>query len=68
MVNTNLVITDNDNENAQLQTYINANGKIFVETGQLTSEFDYYKGWCTLDKEDAKALVKELNKLIKQMP
>lgn len=62
----NLLITDNDNAEWQLEAFINTNGKISIVTGEIQSE--YHKGFCTLNKDDAKALVKELNKLIKIMP
>jgi len=62
----NLLITDSDNSGDQLEIYINDVGKIYIATGDLSSF--HYKGVCTLDKDDAKALVKELNKLIKDLP
>jgi hypothetical protein len=62
----NLIITDNDNSSNQLEVFTNTNNKILIRVGELAD--DNYSGWCTLDKDDAKALVKELNKLIKDLP
>lgn len=62
----NLIITDNDNPSNQLELFVNTNGKILIRVGELADE--NYSGWCSLDKDDAKQLVKELNKLIKELP
>jgi len=61
----NLLITDESNTEWQLEAFLNKDGRIAIVTGELQSE--YHKGICTLSKDDAKALVKELNKLIKIM-
>lgn len=49
----------------QMQLYINNDGRIYIQTGDF--EDHYYNGFITIDKDDAIALVKELQKLIKQM-
>lgn len=62
----NIIVTDTDNESQQIKFYINKDGKIFLQAGILNEE--HFNGWCTLDKQDAKAFVKEINKLIKKLP
>lgn len=50
----------------ELQTYINTNEQIYLSVGDRSHDF-YFNGHICLSKEDAKELVKELNKLIKQL-
>lgn len=53
---------ENDNE---LEFYINANNKVYFSVGQKNEE--YQTGYITLDKDDLKELIEELSSLAKDL-
>lgn len=53
---------ENDNE---LEFYINANNKVYISVGQKDEQ--YQTGYITLDKDDLKELIEELNSLAKDL-
>jgi hypothetical protein len=55
-----------DTENNEMDCYLNDNGKLYISVGQPEGD-GYYSGWITLDKEDAKSLIKILTKLESEM-
>lgn len=57
------IFTD-ENEN-ELETYVNADGKLFINVGQLKDQ--YYSGYITLEKEDVEELIKMLEELKEEM-
>ena len=62
-----LTIQDDKNENCRLSVFINLDDRIFIETGDLNSDDPFYKGFVTLGKSDALALIDELQRLVSEI-
>lgn len=60
----NLVLSNDENE---LSCWINDKNNLYIEVGEINSEFPYQKGYITLDIDDVLELIKELKSLVKQM-
>jgi len=58
---------DEKNPENEMELFINIDNRLFIKVGNLNDDV-YYNGHITLSKIDVKELIKELNKLIKQMP
>ena len=56
----------NDEDNNELECYLNDKGKVYMGIGQ-TGEDIAYSGFITLDKEDVKELIDILKDLEKEM-
>jgi glycosyltransferase involved in cell wall biosynthesis len=61
---TRTVFSDNDNN--ELDCYLNDKGKVFISVGQ-PSEDIAYNGFITLSKKDVNQLIKILSELKKEM-
>jgi hypothetical protein len=61
MNNKNLVISDGTNK---LEAFVNDNDLIVIRCGDLEND-TIYCGLCELTTEDTKALIKELNHLLR---
>lgn len=65
MANTkHLRINDGNNDFA---CWLNDDLQLYIEVGEINSEFPNTRGYVTLDKDDVKELIKELKSLEKQM-
>lgn len=58
---------DEKNPDNEMELFINNDERLFIKVGDLENDI-YYNGYITLSKNDVKELIKELNKLIKDMP
>lgn len=58
---------DEKNPDLEMELFINKDERLFIKVGDLENDI-YYNGYITLSKNDVKELIKELNKLIKDMP
>ena len=57
-----------DKKGNEMKFYLNTEGEIFIETGNLSGEdAPYGSGWITLPLDDAIELRKELDILISKM-
>lgn len=57
-----------DREGNEMKLYLNTEGEIFIETGDLSGEdAPYRSAWIVLTKDDAIELRKELDILISKM-
>lgn len=59
------LLIDETNNDQLMKVYINDKDRIFIETGALEGDDHFHCGFVTLDKSDAIALKKELERLIK---
>jgi len=55
-----------DEENNEMQCYLNNKGKVFISVGQASEDIAY-SGFITLDKEDVNQLIKILSEIEKEM-
>ena len=55
-----------DEDNNDLECYINQEGKVYISVGQADEE-QFYNGYITLDKEDVGDLIKILTVLESEM-
>jgi hypothetical protein len=62
-----IVFTDGQVPEQKLRSYVNEDGRLYMEIGRIYDADDYYTGWATFDKEDVSDLIKELKRLIKLM-
>jgi len=62
---TRLVFNDNDNN--EMECYLNDKGKVFLRVGQIGQDDVYYSGFITLDKEDVNQLINVLTQLEQEM-
>jgi polyhydroxyalkanoate synthesis regulator phasin len=58
-----IIEDENDNE---LGIYVNNDNEIYLHIGDIADDF-INRGYIFFTKDDAKALVKEMNKLIKEI-
>lgn len=56
----------NDDDNNELECYLNDKGKVYMSIGQIGEDIAY-SGFITLDKEDVKELIDILKDLEKEM-
>ena len=54
-----------DEENNEMECYINDKNKLFIQVGQLNE--GYYAGYIVLNKDDVKKLIEVLSETIKKM-
>jgi len=54
-----------DDNNNELETYVNSDGKLLINVGQLKDQ--YYSGHITLEKEDVEELIKILEELKEEL-
>ncbi|AWA30960.1 hypothetical protein HYN48_13220 [Flavobacterium magnum] len=50
-----------DDDNNEMEVFVNQNGKLFIQVGQLKEE--HYSGFITLDKTDVEELINMLTEL-----
>ncbi|RWZ90366.1 MAG: hypothetical protein EO766_02885 [Hydrotalea sp. AMD] len=55
-----------DDNNNEMDCYLNDNGKVFISIGQ-TGDDNIYSGFITLEKSDVTQLIKILSELEKEM-
>ena len=58
-----IFVDENDNE---MQCYLNDQGKVFINVGKLDEDI-YYQGFITLDKNDVNDLISLLSSIEEQM-
>lgn len=56
----------NDNDNHEMDCYLNDKGKVFISVGQIGEDIAY-SGFITLEKEDVNQLIKMLTELEQEM-
>ena len=63
---TKLLFYDNDNN--EMECYLNDKGKLFLRVGQIGREDDvYYSGFITLDRDDVSQFINVLTELEQEM-
>lgn len=62
-----LEIQDEKNLDCKLRIFLNYEDRIYIETGDLDMDELSYKGFVTLDKSDALALIEELQRLVSEI-
>ena len=55
-----------DEDNNEMQCYLNDQGKVFINVGKLDEDM-YYQGFITLDKNDVNELISLLSSIAEQM-
>ncbi|MDL5051420.1 hypothetical protein QQ054_36050 [Oscillatoria amoena NRMC-F 0135] len=63
---TRLVFYDENNN--ELECYLNSNNELFIQVGEINKEDVQYSGCITLKKNDVKELIKILTEIEKEMP
>ena len=63
----NLRIFDEENQNQELEVYVNEENRVFINVGEIDNSDTnlVYTGWITLSKEDVQMLISELKELQK---
>lgn len=56
----------NDENNNEMDCYLNNNGQVYIQVGEIGSEV-HYRGHITLDKSDVNELIKMLTDIEKEM-
>lgn len=56
----------NDNDNNEMECFLNDKGKVFISVGQTGEDIEY-NGYITLDKEDVGLLIKMLTEIEQEM-
>ena len=67
MIVEQLTLIDDSNPELSLNTFLNDKLRIFIECGHLNETEAAYKGYITIDKMDAVALVNKLQDFIDLM-
>ncbi len=60
-----IVLVDETNDELELQVYVNADRRLYIETGVLNEP--HYKGYVTLDVDDALTLRQMIDDAISEM-
>jgi hypothetical protein len=67
MVINELTLIDDTNPELSLNIFLNGEDRVFIECGYLYESESSYKGFITIDKKDAMALVNKLQEFISLM-
>jgi hypothetical protein len=67
MIVEQLTLIDDSDPELSLNTFLNDKRRIFIECGYLNEAEAAYKGFITIDKKDAVALVNKLQDFIDLM-
>jgi hypothetical protein len=67
MVINELTLVDDFNPELSLNTFLNDENRILIECGYLDDDKEMYKGFLTIDKNDAIVLVRKLQEFIELM-